>query len=69
MAYCPSWVPLSVLGPCTLLTGFPLWRRRTVRKRRREQGQCVACGYDLRGAAHERCPECGENILVAPARV
>ncbi len=26
---------------------------------RRKRGLCVACGYDLRHADHEACPECG----------
>jgi hypothetical protein len=25
-------------------------------------GLCPSCGYDLRGAAHERCPECGQAV-------
>ena len=29
---------------------------------RRKRGCCVACGYDLSGAAHEKCPECGAQI-------
>ncbi|MDG2029609.1 MAG: hypothetical protein P8J45_01260 [Phycisphaerales bacterium] len=23
---------------------------------------CTVCGYDVRGNAHERCPECGEPM-------
>ncbi len=26
---------------------------------RRKRGRCINCGYDLRGAEHEVCPECG----------
>ena len=29
---------------------------------RLRRGCCIACGYDLRGAAHERCPECGRQL-------
>jgi hypothetical protein len=28
----------------------------------RHRGRCLACGYDLRGTSHERCPECGRVI-------
>jgi hypothetical protein len=26
---------------------------------------CEICGYDLRGAQHERCPECGAVVICA----
>ena len=30
--------------------------------RRRQEGRCVACGYDLRGSpSARRCPECGKR--------
>ncbi|MCZ6850308.1 MAG: hypothetical protein O7F17_01560 [Planctomycetota bacterium] len=29
---------------------------------RRKRGLCVACGYDLRHAEHDACPECGAAI-------
>ncbi|MCZ6653268.1 MAG: hypothetical protein O7D91_09610 [Planctomycetota bacterium] len=29
---------------------------------RRKRGLCVACGYDLRHADHEACPECGAAV-------
>jgi len=50
-----------------LLTLGPVRLRRCLRRHR---GRCVACGYDLRGTAHERCPECGaatDSGGVAPA--
>ncbi len=34
----------------------PFALRRLIRQRR---GLCPACGYDLRHAEHEACPECG----------
>ena len=57
------------------LLGIPYWplaavasayaaaivRRRVRAALRRHRGQCIACGYDLRGssATSDRCPECG----------
>ena len=32
--------------------------KRFTRKQRKKRGQCVQCGYDLRGSP-DRCPECG----------
>ncbi|MFG0285672.1 MAG: hypothetical protein ACF8R7_14735 [Phycisphaerales bacterium JB039] len=46
-------VALCALGPFVLLA--PAGRRR----RRLREGRCEACGYDMRGAAADRCPECG----------
>ncbi len=34
----------------------PLYLRRRLREIR---GKCLQCGYDLRGAEHDVCPECG----------
>lgn len=34
------------------------WPHRLLRKLR---NQCVECGYDLRGADHKLCPECGAS--------
>ncbi len=39
-----------------LLTLGPFAARRFIRNKR---GHCIKCGYDLRGAEHEVCPECG----------
>ncbi len=39
-----------------VLTLGPITARRFVRRKR---GHCIKCGYDLRGAEHEVCPECG----------
>lgn len=50
------WVPLW--WPGVLLTGLAAWLawRAT---RLVPAGHCTACGYDRRGAAGSRCPECG----------
>lgn len=42
-----------------MLTLGPGWLRHHHRKR---SGCCQACGYDLSGTAHDRCPECGVQI-------
>jgi hypothetical protein len=38
------------------------WRIFVRRRRRVAAGLCPQCGYDLRGAIHERCPECGKDV-------
>ncbi len=39
-----------------LLIPGPFALRRLIRRKR---GLCVACGYDIRHAEHDVCPECG----------
>ncbi len=46
----------AILWP--LICG-PFVLRRLIRRKR---GLCVACGYDLRHADHDACPECGAAI-------
>ncbi len=41
-----------------LLWLSPFVVRRVIRRKR---GHCINCGYDLRGAEHEVCPECGAS--------
>ncbi len=64
----PKALPLRPMWPGfainTLFYAAILWLvipgpfalRRLIRRRR---GLCAACGYDLRHAEHEACPECG----------
>ncbi|HEV2296001.1 MAG TPA: hypothetical protein VGR35_19300 [Tepidisphaeraceae bacterium] len=66
------WVPLSFLAClCALTTGLVGWglRVQCVRQRRLTEKLCPTCGYDLRGAEHERCPECGGSVNAPAARV
>lgn len=52
------FVPIWTLA---LLVGLPtawMWYR----DRRRAPGLCTKCGYDLRGADHAVCPECGAAV-------
>lgn len=52
----PSWVAAGL----PLIPAFCLARRPVRRFVRRRRGQCVYCGYDLRGSISGRCPECGK---------
>jgi hypothetical protein len=57
-------VLVTLPGGCWLLVR--VWRSMRA-KRRRNNGHCAACGYDLR-ATPERCPECGtERLCLDPA--
>jgi hypothetical protein len=57
----PRW---SVHSPAWLVASLAavlpaVWVYRMSRRRRYPPGQCARCGYDLRGIAGGRCPECG----------
>lgn len=41
------------------LAGGWVGRKRGLPRWRRQRGQCLQCGYDLRGTEHDVCPECG----------
>ncbi len=61
LAYGPIWPGFAIN---TALYAAILWLLRfgpgTARRMiRRKRGRCINCGYDLRGAEHEVCPECG----------
>lgn len=52
--YIPIWTLVALAAAPTAW----LWRR----DRRRKPGLCEKCGYDLRGAEHAVCPECGSPL-------
>ncbi len=54
--FCASWVVVVLLGtyPTLAFVRGPLRRWR-----RRRQGRCQKCGYDLAGNVTGVCPECG----------
>ena len=51
-------IPCTMILPAIVLRGYKKERRR---RKRRERGLCLNCGYDLR-ASKDRCPECGMAI-------
>jgi hypothetical protein len=60
----PLW-PVLAVALLPLLCWAPLVRRQVRLRRRRREGKCLACGYDLR-ASVGRCPECGAEAAVTP---
>ncbi len=56
----PIWPGFAIntifYGAILWLPFAPFQLRRYMRVKR---GHCIKCGYDLRGAEHEVCPECG----------
>jgi hypothetical protein len=72
----PFWTLRIPYGFLLIVSaGFPAlfaarWLRSKRASRRRREGRCASCGYDLRATA-ERCPECGsvaELLAVPPKR-
>jgi len=46
----------------TMILWLPFAPFQLRRYRRVKRGLCIKCGYDLRGAVHEKCPECGVEL-------
>ena len=53
-------LPPLLAIPIGLLTSLGSARYR-IEQKRRDRGQCIKCGYDLR-ATTGRCPECGKQF-------
>lgn len=69
LPYQPLW--LGAIGNTIFFAGLirlgvatPRMLRRMNRHR---QGRCIECGYDLRGADHAVCPECGSDVQASRA--
>jgi len=67
----PIWTPFLLAMLATAATLELLWQAwrmpgRVRTRRRRAQGRCLACGYDLAGM--EQCPECGSPAANHAAR-
>ncbi len=53
---CPLWIP-------AVLCAFAIWfngRYARQSRRRKREGLCMRCGYDLRSST-DMCPECGHE--------
>ena len=57
----------TVLACWGLILSFKRTIRRTLWRALADSGVpcCQSCGYDLRGIAHGRCPECGKPVEAA----
>jgi hypothetical protein len=50
------------LGFAGTVAARALEGRRSRKTRRRRQGLCTECGYDLTGNVSGKCPECGVHV-------
>lgn len=58
------WAPVWPITLVAIAAVAIPWTRRTLREqaRRLERGECLNCGYSLRGLTSKRCPECGTAV-------
>jgi hypothetical protein len=54
----PYYMPVTLMLPLSVWWVVNVRRRWRIRSRRLA-GQCLHCGYDLRGSTEGPCPECG----------
>jgi hypothetical protein len=61
--YRPLWPGLLANTAFYAVILWAIWFTPGAIKRglRTRRGACMRCGYDLRGAEHETCPECGSR--------
>lgn len=62
----PIWPGFAINTVLYAATLWMLWLSPTFARRliRHKRSVCIKCGYDLRGADHAVCPECGESIRI-----
>ena len=62
--YCTYTIGAPIVVVLAGLIGLPSFEvaRRARRRRRERRGLCLTCGYDLRAASGDRCPECGAGM-------
>ncbi len=65
LIFCPELMGIALPG--VLVVGLITLsiiasRKAGIRDRRRDRGQCIECGYSLRGNRSGRCPECGSPV-------
>lgn len=62
---CVTTVACPILFPPVVLLVYPVYavlRGPILRRRRAKRGQCLECGYDLRGSPSGVCSECGAPV-------
>ena len=55
----PRWLSFLLVLGSVMSAIYWFYRPIEVERERKAKGQCVRCGYDLRGTP-QRCPECGQ---------
>ena len=57
--------PVAVFVAALSVVWLPFWywfeRPAELRRARKANGQCLRCGYDLKGNVSGVCPECGTD--------
>lgn len=54
-----SWWHTATIVTLIVGIGWIVFPYLTIYDRTTEGPQCLGCGYDLKGVASDRCPECG----------